>query len=60
MTIEFTCAITSGSTALAQSEEELTEKVADVVPVLIEYERKARDFLIRKSQETLHDRLSRA
>jgi protein arginine kinase len=31
-----------------------------VVPVLIDYERKARDFLIRESQETLHDRVSRA
>jgi len=31
-----------------------------VVPKIIEYERKARDFLIGESQENLHDRVSRA
>ena len=50
----------SNQVTLGQSEEELTKKVGDVVPVLIDYERKARDFLIRESQETLHDRVSRA
>jgi protein arginine kinase len=50
----------SNQITLGQSEEELTKKVADVVPVLIDYERQARDFLIRESQETLHDRVSRA
>ena len=50
----------SNQVTLGQSEEELTKKVADVVPVLIDYERQARDFLIRESQETLHDRVSRA
>ena len=38
----------------------MTKDVSDVVPVLIDYERQARDFLIRESQETLHDRISRA
>jgi protein arginine kinase len=42
------------------SEEEVLKKVGDVVPVLIDYERQAREFLIRESQETLHDRVSRA
>ncbi len=50
----------SNQVTLGLSEEELTKKVADVVPVLIDYERQARDFLIRESQETLHDRVSRA
>ena len=50
----------SNQVTLGMSEEELTKKVADVVPVLIDYERQARDFLIRESQETLHDRVSRA
>src|SRR3989304_3143762 len=50
----------SNQITLGMSEEELTKKVADVVPVLIDYERQARDFLIRESQETLHDRVSRA
>lgn len=50
----------SNQVTLGMSEEDLTKKVADVVPVLIDYERQARDFLIRESQETLHDRVSRA
>ncbi|TWT36072.1 Protein arginine kinase [Posidoniimonas corsicana] len=50
----------SNQVTLGLSEEELTKKVADVVPVLLDYERQARDFLIRESQETLHDRVSRA
>jgi protein arginine kinase len=50
----------SNQVTLGLSEDELIKKVADVVPVLIDYERQARDFLIRESQETLHDRVSRA
>lgn len=50
----------SNQVTLGMGEEELTKKVADVVPVLLDYERQARDFLIRESQETLHDRVSRA
>lgn len=50
----------SNQVTLGQTEEELAKKVADVVPVLIDYERQARDFLIRESQEKLHDRVSRA
>lgn len=50
----------SNQVTLGQTEEELGKKVADVVPVLIDYERQARSFLIENSQETLHDRVSRA
>ncbi|MCI0491882.1 MAG: protein arginine kinase [Planctomycetes bacterium] len=50
----------SNQITLGQTEEDLTKKVSDVVPVLIDYERQAREFLIRESQETLHDRVSRA
>lgn len=50
----------SNQITLGQTEEDLIKKVSDVVPVLIDYERQARDFLIRESQETLHDRVSRA
>jgi len=50
----------SNQITLGMTEEELTKKVADVVPVLIDYERQAREFLIRESHETLHDRVSRA
>ncbi len=50
----------SNQVTLGQTEEELTKKVGDVVPMLIDYERQAREFLIRESHETLHDRVSRA
>lgn len=50
----------SNQLTLGETEDDLAKKVADVVPVLIEYERQARDFLVRESHETLHDRVSRA
>ncbi|TWT86769.1 Protein arginine kinase [Pseudobythopirellula maris] len=50
----------SNQITLGMSEQELTGKVADIVPVLLAYERQAREYLIRESQETLHDRVSRA
>jgi protein arginine kinase len=50
----------SNQVTLGQTEEDLAKKVADVVPVLIDYERQARDFLLRESHQTLHDRVSRA
>ncbi len=50
----------SNQVTLGMSEQELAKKVADVVPVLIDYERQARDYLLRETQETLHDRVSRA
>ena len=34
--------------------------MGDIVPVIIEYERQARDVLVKESQENLHDRVSRA
>lgn len=50
----------SNQITLGMTEQELSKKVSDVVPVLIDYERQAREFLIRESHETLHDRVSRA
>ena len=50
----------SNQITLGLTEEELTKKVGDVVPMLIDYERQAREFLVRESHETLHDRVSRA
>ena len=41
-------------------QEKIIKEVGDVVPKIIEYERKARDFLVSESQENLHDRVSRA
>jgi protein arginine kinase len=50
----------SNQITLGRSEEELVAQVGDVVPKLIDYERRARDFLLKESHETLHDRVSRA
>jgi len=50
----------SNQITLGRDEETLIKQVADVVPVMIDYERQARDFLVRESQQTLHDRVSRA
>ena len=36
------------------------KQVGDIVPVIIDYERQARTFLIKESHENLHDRVSRA
>jgi protein arginine kinase len=50
----------SNQVTLGRSEDQLIKQVADVVPVMIDYERQARDFLIKESHQTLHDRVSRA
>jgi protein arginine kinase len=50
----------SNQITLGRSEADLVRQVGDIVPVIIDYERQARDFLVRESQENLHDRVSRA
>ncbi len=50
----------SNQTTLGKSEEELVEQVGDVVPVLIDYERRAREFLVRETEQNVHDQVSRA
>lgn len=50
----------SNQTTLGRKEEELVEQVGDVVPVLIDYERRAREFLVRETQQNVHDQVSRA
>src|SRR5262245_12243194 len=50
----------SNQITLGRTETELLQQVGDIVPVLIDYERKARDFLVRESQKDLHDQVSRA
>ncbi len=50
----------SNQITLGRTEKDLIKQVGDVVPVLIEYEREAREFLVRESHQTLHDRVSRA
>ena len=50
----------SNQTTLGRTEEELVEQVGDVVPVLIDYERRAREILVRETQQNVHDQVSRA
>jgi protein arginine kinase len=50
----------SNQITLGRREEDLIAQVADVVPVMIDYERRAREFLVKESQKDLHDRVSRA
>ncbi|MDZ4819600.1 MAG: protein arginine kinase [Planctomycetota bacterium] len=50
----------SNQITLGRSELELVQQVGDIVPVLIDYERRAREFLVRESQQSLHDQVSRA
>jgi len=50
----------SNQVTLGRSETELTQQIQEVVPVIIDYERQARDFLVRESHQNLHDRVSRA
>jgi protein arginine kinase len=46
--------------SVGKTEDELVGQVSDIVPVLIEYERRARDYLVRESQLNIHDQVSRA
>lgn len=50
----------SNQVTLGRTESELIRQVSDIVPVIIDYERQAREFLVKESQENLHDRVSRA
>jgi protein arginine kinase len=50
----------SNQITLGKSEEDLIGQVAEVAPALIDYERKARDYLINEGRKDLHDRVSRA
>ena len=49
----------SNQITLGRSEEELIAQVGDIVPKLIDYERRARDFLLKESYVKLHDKVSR-
>ncbi len=50
----------SNQITLGRSETELIDQICEIVPVIIDYERQARDFLVKESHENLHDRVSRA
>jgi protein arginine kinase len=50
----------SNQITLGKTETELMQQVAEVVPLLIDYERRARQFLVEQSEKDLHDDVSRA
>ena len=50
----------SNQVTLGRSEVDLVKQVAEVIPVIIDYERQARAFLVKESKKDLHDRVSRA
>ena len=50
----------SNQITLGRSEQDLINQINEVIPVMIDYERKARQFLVSESQQDLHDRVSRA
>ena len=50
----------SNQITLGCTENELIGQVQDLVPMLIDYERKAREYLVKESHKDLHDRVSRA
>jgi protein arginine kinase len=50
----------SNQITLGRTELELVDTVNEVVPRIIEYERRAREFLVNESEQDLHDDVSRA
>jgi len=50
----------SNQTTLGKTEVELIQKVKEVVPRLIEYERKAREHLLAEDRDALNDMVGRA
>lgn len=50
----------SNQITLGKSEAELIEQVAGVVPMVLDYERKARKFLLAEDGKDIHDEVSRA
>lgn len=50
----------SNQITLGRSEKDLISQVSEVIPVIIDYERQARGFLLKESKTDLHDRVSRA
>jgi protein arginine kinase len=50
----------SNQVTLGRSEVDLVKQVAEVIPVIIDYEQQSRAFLVKESRKDLHDRVSRA
>ena len=50
----------SNQLTLGKTEEELIEQVQEVIPVLIDYERKARHFLLKTARQQLQEQVEHA
>lgn len=50
----------SNQVTLGKSEEQIITNLKDVVPNIIEYERRVRNALIKENRQNLHDQVSRA
>src|SRR6516164_2958534 len=50
----------SNQVTLGKSETTILSEIRDVIPRIIEYERHARNTLLRENRQNLHDRVSRA
>lgn len=50
----------SNQVTLGRTEADLIKQVGDIVPVVIDYERQARQFLLKEGPQMLHDQVSRA
>jgi protein arginine kinase len=50
----------SNQMTLGKSETTLMQRVSEVIPQLIDYERKAREFLLKEDRDDLNDNVSRA
>ena len=50
----------SNQTTLGKCEEEIIKNVTAVIPRIIDYERRAREALVKENRQNLHDKVSRA
>lgn len=50
----------SNQVTLGKSEEKIINDIKDVVPNIIDYERRVRNTLLEKNRQSLHDQISRA
>ena len=50
----------SNQMTLGKSEEQLIGTVAEIIPAILKYERRARESLLKDNRDGLHDQISRA
>lgn len=50
----------SNQTTLGKSETQIVDRVREVIPRILDYERRAREEMLREKRQELHDQISRA